>query len=167
MNNIVDGELNLTNLKHLTMPKAEVEKLVLKEGDILFNRTNSKELVGKCAAFHAEGEYVFASHLIRVRPNPAKADADYVAYVINSNIGRQQIDALSRQIIGQANTNSVELRGLKIPLPRLGIQKEIIKRVSAGRAEIAREQKCTELLTRDITTEVEALILGSNRVGIQ
>jgi type I restriction enzyme S subunit len=163
MNNVVDGELDLTRLKHLRMPKAEVEKLALKEGDILFNRTNSKELVGKCAAFHAKGEFVFASYLIRVRPNPAKADADFLAYVINSSIGRQQIDALSRQIIGQANVNSKELRGLQIPLPPLTVQKQIMYRVSAGREEIAREREATNRLTREISAELEALILGTKR----
>ena len=62
MNNVVDGQFDLTNLKHLQLPRREIERLALKEGDILFNRTNSKELVGKCAVFHAEGEFVFASY---------------------------------------------------------------------------------------------------------
>jgi type I restriction enzyme S subunit len=165
MNNVVHGELDLTHLKHLCMPKAEVEKLALKEGDILFNRTNSKELVGKCAAFHAKGEFVFASYLIRVRANPAKADADFLAYVINSSIGRQQIDALSRQIIGQANVNSKELRGLQIPVPPLTVQKQIMDRVSVGREEIAREREAADRLTREINAEIEALILGTKRVS--
>jgi type I restriction enzyme, S subunit len=122
-------------------------------------------LVGKCAPFHAEGEFVFASYLIRVRPNPAKADADFLANVINSSIGRQQIDALSRQIIGQANVNSKELRGLQIPLPPLTVQKRIIDRVSAGREEIAREREAADRLTREISAEVEVLILGTKRVS--
>lgn len=165
MNNIVDGELDLTDLKHMRMPKSEVESLVLKDGDILFNRTNSKELVGKCAAFHAKGEFVFASYLIRVRAISEKADPDFLAYVINSPIGRQQIDALSRQIIGQANVNSKELRGLQIPLPPLTVQKQIMDRVSAGRQEIAHELEAADRLTHEINAEVEALILGAKRVN--
>ncbi len=46
MNNVVDGQFDLTDLKHLQLPEKDVERLALKEGDILFNRTNSKELVG-------------------------------------------------------------------------------------------------------------------------
>ena len=76
------------------------------EGDILINRTNSKELVGKCGVFQAEGEYVFASYLIRVRVDNSRVLPEYLAYAINSPLGRQQVDALSRQIIGQANINS-------------------------------------------------------------
>ena len=165
MNNILDGELDLGNLKHLRLPKNEMAKLLLKDGDILFNRTNSKELVGKCAVFHAQGEYVFASYLIRIRAASSKADPDFLSYVINSPIGRQQVNALSRQIIGQANINSVELRGLQIPLPPLSVQKQIMERVTAGREEIAREREAADRLARDINAEVEALILGTKKVS--
>jgi type I restriction enzyme S subunit len=161
MNNILDGELDLGNLKHLRLSKNEIGKLLLKDGDILFNRTNSKELVGKCAVFHAQGEYVFASYLIRIRTHSTKADADFLSYVINCPIGRQQINALSRQIIGQANVNSVELRGLQIPLPPLAVQKEIMERVAAGREEIAHERETADRLDIEINAEIEALILGT------
>lgn len=167
MNNIVDGQLDLSNLKHIRLPKEETEKLALKDGDILFNRTNSKELVGKCATFHAKGEFVFASYLIRIRANPEKADADFLAYVINSPIGRQQINALSRQIIGQANINSEELRLLRIPLPPLAVQKQIMERVAAGRREIARERKAADMLAKEIGAHVEALILGTKSLNEQ
>lgn len=160
MNNILDGELDLGNLKHIRLSKREMDALLLRDGDILFNRTNSKELVGKCAVFHAQEKYVFASYLIRIRVDLYKADPDFIAYVVNSPIGRQQINALSRQIIGQANINSVELRCLQIPLPPLGVQKQIVKKIAAGRQEIAREQETAERLSRDIDEEIEAMILG-------
>jgi restriction endonuclease S subunit len=165
MNNILDGELDLGNLKHLRLSKNEMGKLLLKDGDILFNRTNSKELVGKCAVFHAQGEYVFASYLIRIRADSSKANPDFLAYVVNSPIGRQQINALSRQIIGQANINSIELRSLQIPLPPLSVQKQIMERVAAGREEIAREREAADRLAHDINAEIEALILGTKKVS--
>ena len=111
--------------------------------------------------FHAQGKYVFASYLIRIRAHSAKADADFLSYVINCPIGRQQINALSRQIIGQANINSVELRGLQIPLPPLSVQKQIIERVAAGREEIASERETADRLAREINAEIETLILGT------
>ena len=91
----------------------------------------------------------------------SKANPDFLAYVVNSPIGRQQINALSRQIIGQANINSVELRGLQIPLPPLIMQKQIMDRVAAGREEIAREREAANCLDREINAEIEALILGT------
>lgn len=164
MNNIVNGVLNLSNLKYIRLPQKDLDRLLLKDGDILFNRTNSKELVGKCGVFHEEGDYIFASYLIRIRAEENQADPDYVSFVLNNRIGRQQINALSRQIIGQANVNSQELRSLKFPLPPLKIQQEIMAHVEAGRAEIARQKELAAKIRKDAETEVEALILGTKKI---
>jgi type I restriction enzyme S subunit len=64
----------------------------------------------------------------------------------------------------QNNVNSAELRGLQIPLPPLSVQKQIMERVAAGRAEIAREREAADHLARHINAEVEALILGVKKV---
>lgn len=166
MNNIVDGMLDLSNLKHVALRDNERQKLTLCHGDILFNRTNSKELVGKCAVFHAGGEYVFASYLIRVRVQPQKADPDFIVYALNTAIGRQQIDAMSRQIIGQANINSQELRSLRIPLPPLAVQRRIMEKVAAGRARIARERETARALAAKIAVDMEAYLLGTKKGGV-
>ena len=102
--------------------------------------------------------------MIRVRTYAAKADPDFIAYAINSPLGRQQIDALSRQIIGQANINSEELRSLQIPLPPLDVRRNIMRRVAEGRADIAREREAAQQRARDIEEEIEALILGTKAV---
>jgi type I restriction enzyme, S subunit len=164
MSNLVDGELNLNNLKHIRLSTMEGEKLRLLNGDILFNRTNSKELVGKCAVFHAQGHYVFASYLIRVRVDTNKANPDFVVVALNSPIGRQQIDALTRQIIGQANVNSDELRSLRVPLPPLPVQQAIMNRVAAGRAEIAALKAEAKARAEKAKADVEAMILGTKPV---
>jgi type I restriction enzyme S subunit len=166
MNNIHEGVLRLHSLKHIELPLKERENLLLKDGDILFNRTNSKELVGKCGVFHEQGEYVYASYLIRVRTKPDVADPDYVAFVMNGPIGRQQIDSMSRQIIGQANVNSQELRSLRIPLPPLPIQKQLVAEVTAARAKIAAERAAAAKLASDTAREVEEMILGHRPVSI-
>ena len=166
MNNLVDGFLDVSNLKHVQLPEKVKNNLVLRYGDILFNRTNSKELVGKCAVFKLEDEYIFASYLIRVKIDDTKATPDFIACVINSRIGRQQIDALSRQIIGQANVNSEELRSLQIPLPPLDVQKAIVQRVEVGRKAIAREREAADLKKQEIEAEIEALILGTQAIEV-
>ena len=165
MNNIVDGELDLTDLKYVKLSEKETLNLTLRDGDILFNRTNSKELVGKCAVFHKERQFVFASYLIRVRTTPEKANPDYVAFFINSPLGRQQIDAISRSIIGQANVNSEELRDLDIPLPPLSVQEAIMREVAKGRERIAHEQETVANRSANVTREVEEMILGQRIVA--
>lgn len=165
MNNVVDGVLNLSKLKHVELDVREAKSLQLLDGDILINRTNSKELVGKCAVFHEPGVYVFASYLIRLRPNPKLADPDYLAYCINSPIGRQQIDAISRQIIGQANINTEELRSFRVPLPPLDVQRMIVRRIEDGREKV-RAVRVDALRAADkAKSELGAMILGTRAVA--
>lgn len=161
MNNIKDGVFDYSKLKHVELPLRSEEALVLKDGDILINRTNSKELVGKCAVFHESNRYVFASYLIRLRCIEDKANPDYVAHIINSIIGRQQVDALSRQVLGQANINTQELRSLRIPLPSRDIQNALMKQIEADRSAMASTEQDSTLLELKTKNNVEKLILGT------
>jgi type I restriction enzyme S subunit len=164
MNNIVDGDLDLSNLKYLKVSKDIEVSLKLLNGDILINRTNSKELVGKCAVFDKNETYIFASYLIRLRVDAEKADPHFVAFTINGPIGRQQINALSRQIIGQANINSQEIRSLKLPLPDLKVQQKIIKKVNKARHKAASLRTEAKELLGKTSTEIEQMILGTRSV---
>ena len=164
MNNIVDGDLDLSNLKYLKVSKDIEVSLKLLNGDILINRTNSKELVGKCAVFDKNETYIFASYLIRLRVDAEKADPHFVAFTINGPIGRQQINALSRQIIGQANINSQEIRSLKLPLPDLKVQQKIIKKVNKARHKAASLRTEAKELLGKASTEIEQMILGTRPI---
>jgi len=160
MNNIVEGIFDLSDLKYLRLSLKEQKGLLLEEGDILFNRTNSKELVGKCAVFREKGDYIFASYLIRIKVKNNLALPEFISFLINSPIGRQQINALSRQIIGQANINSKELQGLQIPIPNLRIQQEIMDRVDTGMANSYREREKANELLSDAKFKLKKIFLG-------
>jgi type I restriction enzyme, S subunit len=160
MNSIVDGDLDLSNLKHLRVSKDIEESLKLLNGDILINRTNSKELVGKCAVFDKNETYIFASYLIRLRVAAEKSDPYFVAFAINGPIGRQQINALSRQIIGQANINSQEIRSLKLPLPELNVQQKLIQKVIQARQKTALLRTEARELLEKANITIEQMILG-------
>jgi len=165
INNIKNGVLELSDLKHIPLQEKVKANLLLKDRDILIIRTSgSRDLVGTCAVFHEKQDFVFASYLIRLRVDFEKANADYVTWLINSRIGRQQVNALSRQIIGQANINSQELRSLKLPLPPLNAQQDIMSHVEAGRAEIARQKELAEKIRKDAEIEIESLILGTKKI---
>lgn len=164
MNNIIDGDLDLSNLKHLKVSKNIEETLKLFNGDVLINRTNSKELVGKCAVFDKNETYIFASYLIRLRLKAEKADPHFVAFAINGPIGRQQINALSRQIIGQANINSQEIRSLKLPLPELKVQQKLIQNAIQARQKAALLKTEAKELLEKATIGVEQMILGTRPV---
>lgn len=136
MNNIVKGQLIVNNLKYLDIPIKDVESTLLKKGDLLFNRTNSKELVGKTAVFDLEGDYTFASYCIRLRFDITKVNIEYVNYLLNSKIGRVQIDQVSRQVLGQANINSQELQEFIFPIPPLAVQEQIVESIQSMKSRI-------------------------------
>lgn len=126
MNNLQKSNIDTSDLKYLPDSTKGIERYLLNQGDLLFNRTNSKELVGKTAVFSLTDKYVFASYLIRVVINSDIADVNYINYLFASKIIRSQIDLFSRQILGQANINVDELKSLKFPLPPLPEQKKIV-----------------------------------------
>lgn len=164
INNIKDGVIDPSELKHIKLPQEASQNLLLQDGDILIIRTSgSRNLVGTCAVFHEDGEYIFASYLIRLRPDQSKADPDFIAWFLNSALGRQQIDAVSRQIM-MNNINSEELRSLQIPLPPLDVQRSIVQQIMSGKAEIMRERAATERMSHEAEADVEALILGTKKL---
>lgn len=130
MNNIKKRFLDTTDLKHIELTESQQKELFLEDGDILIIRTNgSRSLVGTCAVFdesiHGESEkYVFASYLIRIRLKKDLANPHFISWFLNSKLGREQIEMVSRQIM-QNNINSQEILDLEIPLPKKTIQDSI------------------------------------------
>jgi type I restriction enzyme S subunit len=126
MGNIQDGRIALQDLKYMHLSEKDRAALLLKKGDILVNRTNSAQLVGKCAVFDLDGDYVFASYLIRLRLDPACAEPRLVASYINSPAGRAYMLSERKQMTGQANVNATKLKALPIPLPSPEEQRRIL-----------------------------------------
>jgi type I restriction enzyme S subunit len=127
---------------------------------LIIRTSGSRDLVGTCAVFHGNDQAVFASYLIRLRFDSTRANPDYVCWFLNSALGRQQVDSISRQIM-QNNINSEEIRTLRVPLPPLEVQRKLVERVTATRAEITRERAAATQLRQTIAAEVEARILGT------
>lgn len=142
MGNIVDGYLELNDLKYLPIDHEDVLKYDLQRNDLLFNRTNSYELVGKTAVINDEvaESFTFASYLIRIRLFYKEILAEYVSHYINSHLGRRVLLTMVSQQVGQANINSQKLASLPIPLPPKDEVKEIVKLLNDYR-EIENEQK--------------------------
>ena len=128
MGNIVDGELTTASLKYLPKNHSEFPDLLLQPGDLLFNRTNSAELVGKTAVYRGVPDLCsFASYLIRFRV--VGLEPDFVAAYINSVYGKSWIRSVVSQQVGQANVNGSKLRALRIPCPPPDEQIQIVQRL--------------------------------------
>jgi type I restriction enzyme S subunit len=142
MGNLQAGSLDLADLKYLPRSHDEFPKLLLRPGDLLFNRTNSAELVGKSAVYSGTpAKCSFASYLIRARfCDPACSR--FAAFFINSMHGRRWIASVVSQQVGQANVSGSKLAALSIPLPPLAEQDRIVAEVER-RLSIADEVAAT------------------------
>jgi type I restriction enzyme S subunit len=117
MGNVVDGELVTDRLKYLPSDHPEFPALLLERGDVLFNRTNSPELVGKAAVYRGSpSPCSFASYLIRVRLHDGCAP-EVLTYFLNSPYGREWARSVVSQQVGQANINGSKLKALAIRVP--------------------------------------------------
>jgi type I restriction enzyme S subunit len=126
MGNIRDGTLVLDSLRYLPANHREFPELLLQAGDILFNRTNSAELVGKSAGYRGHPyPCSFASYLIRVRLRP-DCLPEFFAAVLNSVYGRRWIGEVVSQQVGQANVSGGKLKNFRIPLPPQNVQGHIV-----------------------------------------
>ncbi|MCM3768379.1 restriction endonuclease subunit S [Neobacillus niacini] len=159
MGNIVDGYLELNDLKYLPNNHDDVLKYDLQTNDLLFNRTNSYELVGKTAVITEEisDSFTFASYLIRVRLFNKDILASYISHYINSHIGRKILSSMVIQQVGQANINSQKLASLPIPLPPKEEVVEITKWLNSYR-ELENKQKEMLFVEESIETLNQSIL---------
>lgn len=129
MGNIQNGTLDWTDLV-FTSDQAEIEKYALRNGDVLFNRTNSPELVGKTAVYRGERAAVYAGYLIRVRCSKELLP-DYLNYCLGSPSGRDYCWRVKSDGVSQSNINAKKLAAFPLELPGLEEQAEIVRRVDA------------------------------------
>jgi type I restriction enzyme S subunit len=135
MGNIVNGYLDFSDLKFIDLDDRELKKYRLDFGNILINRTNSLELVGKAAMFDkTDGDWVYASYLVCVDVDQSRVIPEFVAGVLNSQIGRDYVLATARRAIGMVNINAKEMARFPMPLPPIKEQAAIVERLRSVRA---------------------------------
>ena len=124
MNNLTyDGHLDLSGMKYIDIPDNEIEKCIVRKGDVLFNRTNSIELVGKTCVFDLDDEMVIAGYIIRVRLNEKLLPIVLSSYM-NSTVLKKQLRNMAKGAVNQANINAQELQSIKIYLPPIELQNQ-------------------------------------------
>ena len=127
MGNIQNGRIDTQKLVY-TSDKEEIAHYPLEYNDLLFNRTNSKELVGKTAIYKSEVSAIYAGYLIRITP---LIDSDYLNYVMQTQFYWVYCQNVRSDAIGQSNINAEKLKNFIYPLPPLHEQKRIAKKLNS------------------------------------
>jgi len=166
MNNIEDGKMVSSPMKYSMLNEEEAQKYRLEKGDILLNRTNSIDLVGKSGIFDLEGEYIFASYLIRIRTNE-KMNPHFLNYYLNSHTGQGNLYSIATRGASQANINATNLQQLNVPVPPLDSQDRIVRQVHSVEEKIEQEQEtnqCLKYLQRGL---MQDLLTAKVRVPVE
>jgi len=131
MGDIQDGKVILGGHKMVPKNVEGLPALLLKSGDLLYNRTNSAELVGKTGIFEGEDyRYTFASYLIRIRCSEKSGFSKFLNLSMNEpSFRKTQIEPHLKQQCGQANVNGTILKNMIVPLPPLAEQHRIVSKV--------------------------------------
>ncbi len=119
-----------TDLKYADMSEAMAAEFTVREGDLLFNRTNSAELVGKIGIFKLPGVYLFASYLVRVSTNRDQLLPEFLNYFLNSPKGQAAVRAFATPGVSQANISAGNLKKVLVPVPSLSEQEAAVARLN-------------------------------------
>ncbi len=125
MGNLRDGGIDWRGLV-FTNNDAEIKKYLLRPGDVLFNRTNTIDLVGKTAIYKGERSAIFAGYLIRINESKSLLDSRFLNYVLNAEFSKKYSLKILSVAVGQANINGKKLKTYPVPLPPTLVEQQAI-----------------------------------------
>ncbi|WP_258013064.1 restriction endonuclease subunit S [Lactobacillus crispatus] len=150
MNNITyDGNLNLSDLKTIDLPLEDLEKYTVQKGDLLFNRTNSRDLVGKTCVYDLDKTMVLAGFIIRVRLDTTVANPVFVSKFLNTGYSKLLLRTICKNASGQSNINAKEMQNIKIYVPPISLQNEFanfVQQVDKSKVAVQKSLEETQTL---------------------
>lgn len=157
MMNIEDGLCVENDIKYVDLSDKDFEAYRLVHGDVLFNRTNSYELVGRTGVYELDGDHVFASYLVRIKTNIERLEPKFLTLYLNSDFGRRQVLAFATKAVSQANVNASNLLRVRLPLPPLDVQQQLLEEIAKAKlAEKAAtvRRSCAEEMKKQLLAEI-------------
>lgn len=165
MNNLFEGELDTSDLKYIELSEKEFENYRLFEGDILFNRTNSFDLVGKVCIFRGNEPMVFAGYLIRLKTNE-RMISEFLNIYMNSELGQGIIRRLITPGVSQANINATNLQRIPVPVPSINEQHKITDTIITINKKVKFENEKSLKLLLLKASLMQKLLSGEIRVRV-
>lgn len=160
-----DGEVIFRDLQFVELDAHTLERYRLVEGDLLFNRTNSFELVGRTAMFAGDNAAVFASYLIRLRVDRTRVDPRFLTFFFGLAETQERLKAFATRGVSQSNISGSKLKDLLVPLPTLGEQGQIASTLSAIQQTRRSREAAVAELNRLYTATLSDLMTGRIRIG--
>jgi type I restriction enzyme, S subunit len=131
MNNITrTGEMDFADLKFMDLDEDDRDRYLVRAGDVLFNRTNSPELVGKTGIFRESKPMAYAGYLIRLRVTEEN-NPEFLSTYLNTTYSKRTLRGMCKSIIGMANINATEIQAMRIPQPPTRLQRDFARKVAA------------------------------------
>ena len=156
MNNITySGELDLHDTKRIDIPDSELDKCTVRRGDVLFNRTNSKELVGKTCVYNRDESMVLAGFVIRVRVNE-RIRPEVLSVFLNMDFSKRMLIGMCKTAIGQANINAKELQNIDLYMPPIELQDQFVtlkNKIDQQKQTVQQSLEKLELLKKALMQE--------------
>ncbi len=165
MNCQQDGKVLLRDLQFVNVDDETAKTYRVKPGDILFNRTNSYELVGRTAIVEIETSAVFASYLVRVSVDNKRLDPRFLNHFLNWDSAQAELKKLASRGVGQANISAGKLREFGIPVTDLDEQGEIVAILDAIDRKIDLHRRKRAVLDDLFKTLLHKLMTGEIRVS--
>ena len=164
MGNLRDGIVSLADVKYLAEDKVP-DALLLSRGDVLFNRTNSADLVGKVAVFDHRVKVSFASYLLRLRLRSSVGTGFWLSYLLNTDTLQNKLRATATVGVSQVNINRKSLLSTVIPVPPIEEQSAIVSILDSVRRKGAAEQDVAARLAQVKRSLMSVLLTGELRVN--
>lgn len=171
MGNLQNGEIDWSNLAY-TSDEEDIKKYLLKSGDVLFNRTNSPELVGKTSIYRGEMPAIYAGYLIKLDYEKNIVVGDYLNYYLNSSKAKEYYMQVKTDGVSQSNINAKKIGEFEIPLPTLSEQHEIVRLIDDLLARERAAQQAAEqalasidLIKKSILARAFRGELGTNKAS--
>ena len=171
MGNLQNGEIDWSNLAY-TSDEEDIKKYLLKSGDVLFNRTNSPELVGKTSIYRGEMPAIYAGYLIKLDYEKNIVVGDYLNYYLNSSKAKEYYMQVKTDGVSQSNINAKKIGEFEIPLPTLSEQHEIVRLIDDMLARERAAKQATEQALASIDLMKKSILarafrgeLGTNKAS--
>lgn len=136
MNVNASGKIELSDVKYVPMELADRDERTLRPDDVLFNNTNSPELVGKTAVYEDAEPRAFSNHMTRIRCRAEVLDPRYCAAALHFRWQSGHFASVCNNHVSQASISRAVLLATEIPLPPLAEQKRIVAKVESLLAKV-------------------------------